>query len=66
MSSGGQQIQDILNGGVGLVVGGFQFAVGAVSGIRLVVEAAVGQWAAHRLWKNRNSRATWMPLPVSR
>ena len=43
MKSGGQQIDDMLNSPVGFVVGAFEFAVWLVSGIRLVMESAVGQ-----------------------
>ena len=32
-----------MNGLIGFVIGGFKFAVGAVSGVWLVMEAAVGQ-----------------------
>jgi hypothetical protein len=46
ISSGGQHIEDILNGLVSFVVSGFQFAIGAVSGIGLVMEAAVSQRTA--------------------
>jgi hypothetical protein len=42
-----------LNGFVGAVVGGFEFAGGLVLGVGAVVEAAIGERAAHsRLWKN--------------
>ena len=38
-----------MNGPVGFVIGGFQFAVWAVSGIGLMMETAVGQGAAQAL-----------------
>ena len=38
-----------MNGLVGFVVGGFKFAVGAVNGIGLMMETAVGQGAAQAL-----------------
>jgi hypothetical protein len=44
--SGGKQIDDVLNGFVGAVVGGFEFAVGLVTGVGGMVEAAVSEWAA--------------------
>jgi hypothetical protein len=40
---GGKQINDLLDGLVGLVIGKLQFAVWPVGGIGLMVEAAVGQ-----------------------
>ena len=45
----GEQVDDVLNGLVGFVVGGFQFAVGPVCGIGFVVKAAVGQRATETL-----------------
>src|SRR5215469_6603054 len=45
-ASGGQEIDDLLNGVVGAVVGGFEFAGWLVSGIWAVREAAVGQRSA--------------------
>ena len=45
ISSGGEQIDDVLNRLVRFMVGGFQFAVGAVSGMGLMMEAAVGEGA---------------------
>ncbi len=43
MSRGSEQIDDVLNGFVGAVVGGFEPAVWAVVGVRAVMEAAVGE-----------------------
>ena len=45
-ASGGKQIDDLLNGIVGAVVGGFEFARWLVSGIWAVMEAAVGERSA--------------------
>src|SRR6516164_2170853 len=45
-ASGGQEIDDLLNGVVGAVVGGFEFARWLVSGIWAVMEAAVGERSA--------------------
>ena len=44
--SGSQQIDDLLNGFIGAVVGGFELAGGLVMGVGAVVEAAVGERAA--------------------
>jgi hypothetical protein len=44
--SGGEQIDDLLDGFVGAVVGGFEPAVRLVTGIGAMVEAAVGEWSA--------------------
>jgi hypothetical protein len=48
-SRGGEQIDDVLDGRVGLVVSGFEFAVGAVRWVGLMVETAVGERAAEAL-----------------
>ena len=44
--SGGKQIDDLLDGFVGAVICGFQFAVWLVTGDGAVVEAAVGERTA--------------------
>ena len=41
-----QQSDDLIDGLVGAVVGGFELAVWAMFCIGLVVEAAVGEWPA--------------------
>src|SRR5258708_15687029 len=46
LRSGGEQIDDLLNGVVGAVVGGFELAGRLVMGVGAVVEAAVGERAA--------------------
>jgi hypothetical protein len=45
-SRGGEQIDDVLDGFVGAVVGGFESAVWAILRVRTAVEAAVGKWSA--------------------
>ena len=45
-SRGGEQIDDVLDGLVGAVVGGFKSAVWAMLRVRTVAEAAVGKWSA--------------------
>ena len=45
-SRGGEQIDDVLDGFVGAVVGGFKSAVWAILSVRTAVEAAVGKWSA--------------------
>ena len=45
-SRGDEQIDDVLDGLVGAVVGGFKSAVWAILRIRTAVEAAVGKWSA--------------------
>src|ERR1700747_954675 len=47
--SGGKQIDDVLDGFVGAVVGGFEFAGRLVGGIGGGVEAAVGEGPAQPL-----------------
>src|ERR1700730_2299480 len=43
LRSSGQEIDDLLNGFVGAVVGGFEFAGRLVLGVGAVVEAAIGE-----------------------
>ena len=61
--SGGKQIDDLLDGFVGAVICGFQFARRLVTGDRPVVEAAVGEWTAEPFVKEekqqRNLDAFW-------
>src|SRR4029077_12493124 len=45
-SRGGEEIDGVLDGLVGAVVGGFESAVWAMLRVRTVVEAAVGKWSA--------------------
>jgi hypothetical protein len=45
-SRGGEQIDDVLDGLVGAVVGGFESAVRAILRVRTAVEAAVGEGSA--------------------
>jgi hypothetical protein len=45
-SRGGEQIDDVLDGFVGAVVGDFKSAVWAILRVRTAVEAAVGKWSA--------------------
>ena len=47
-----------MNGFVGAVVGGFEFAGRLVLGVGAVVEAAIGEGPHSRLWKKRKSSAT--------
>src|SRR6266853_164294 len=42
----GEQIDDILDGPVGAVIGGFESTVWAMLRVWSVVEAAVGKWSA--------------------
>jgi hypothetical protein len=69
--SGGKQIHDLLNGFVGAVVGGFEFAGRLVSGVGAVVKAAVGEGPAEPFVKEqkeqRNLDAFWRePVGVAR
>ena len=45
-SGGCQQFDNLIDGFVGAVVGGFELTVWAMFYVGLVVEAAVGEWAA--------------------
>jgi hypothetical protein len=57
ISSSGQQMDDVLNGFVSFVVSGFQFAGGAMSGIGLMMEAAVGQRTTQALVKEQEQKS---------
>jgi hypothetical protein len=61
--SGGKQIDDLLDGFVGAVICGFQFARRLVTGDRPVVEAAVGERTAEPFVEEekeqRNLDAFW-------
>src|SRR5689334_10358920 len=60
--SGGKQIDDLLNGFVGAVVGGFEFAVGLVTGVGGMVEAAVGEWAAEPFVEEQKEQGDLYPF----
>ncbi len=47
----------MLDGVIGRVVGGFEFAVGAMGGVGLMMEAAVGQWPAQALVKKEGEQS---------
>jgi predicted acyl esterase len=54
LRSSGQAIDDLLNGFVGAVVGGLEFAGGLVLGVGAVVEAAIGERAAQPFVEEEN------------
>jgi hypothetical protein len=56
--SGGKEIDDLLNGFVGAMVGGFELAGRLVMGVRAVVEAAVGERAAEPFVKEQPYKAS--------
>ena len=60
------KVNDALDGGIGTVIGGFEPAVGTVLRVWLVMERLLASGPQRRLWKNRKSRATWMPFCVRR
>src|SRR5438045_7570493 len=60
--SGGKQIDDLLNGFVGAVVGGFEFAVRLVMGVGGMVEAAVGEWAAEPFVEEQKEQGDLYPF----
>src|SRR5712672_2522984 len=62
LGSGGQQIDDLLNGVVGAVVGGFELAGWLVMGIGAVVEAAVGERAAKAFVEEQKKQGDLNPL----
>ena len=54
--SGGKEIDDLLNGFVGAVVGGFELAGRLVMGVGAMVEAAVGERAAEPFVKEQEEQ----------
>jgi len=67
MNSGGcEQFDNLIDGLVGAVIGGFELAVWAMFCVGPVVEVAVGEWSAQTFVKNRKSNATWTPFRVRR
>ena len=57
MSSGGEQIDDVLDCCIGTMVGDLEAAVGSMSGIGLVMEAAVGEGAAQPFVKEEEQES---------
>src|ERR1700740_1685283 len=54
--SGGEEIEDLLNGLVGAVVGGFKFAGGLVRRVGAVMKAAVGEGATESLMEEEEEQ----------
>ena len=66
MSRGSEHVDNLLDGVVGAVVGGFDLAVcGRWWGSARWWKRLLAIGPQSRLWKNRNSRATWTPLVVN-
>jgi hypothetical protein len=62
LRSGGGEIDDLLNGFIGAVVGGFELAHRWVMGVGAVVEAAVGKRAAEPFVKEEKEQPNLNPL----
>src|SRR6266550_5521404 len=62
LRSGGQQIDDLLNGVVGAVVGGFELAGRLVMGVGAAVEAAIGERAAEAFVEEEKKQGDLNPL----
>jgi hypothetical protein len=56
MGLSGKEINDLLDGSVGAVIGGFEAAMRLVAGVGLVVEAAVGEGAAEAFVKEEEEQ----------
>src|SRR6201982_3326071 len=61
-ASGGKQVDDLLDGFVGAVVGGFEFAGRLVSDVGAVMEAAVGGGAAEPLVGEKEEQGHLAPF----
>ena len=55
LGSGGQQFDDLLDGCVGAVEGGFELAGRLMMGVGAVMEAAAASGPQRRLWKNKRA-----------
>src|SRR5258708_31238680 len=62
LRSGGEQIDDLLNGVVGAVVGGFELAGRLVLGVGAVVEAAIGERAAEAFVEEQKKQGDLNPF----
>ena len=66
MSCGSEYIDNLLDGFVGAVVCGFKLAIWTVFEVGRWWKQLLAIGPQSRLWKNRNSRATWTPFVVRR
>ena len=57
MSSAGEQIDDLLDCCIGTMVGGLEAAVGSMSGLGLMMEAAVGERSAQPFVKEEEQES---------
>jgi hypothetical protein len=62
VSSGREQVDDLLDGFVGTMVGQFEAAVRAMLGVRTVVEAAIGQRTAQPLMEEKEEQGDFDAL----
>ena len=46
-----------MDGPIGLIIGNFEFALGTMGGVGLVVEAAVSEWTAQALVKEQEQKS---------
>src|SRR5258707_1291956 len=60
--SGGKEIDDLLNGFVGAMVGGFELAGRLVMGVGAVVKAAVGEGAAKPFVEEQKEQGNLKPF----
>src|SRR5437588_11449518 len=60
--SGGKEIDDLLNGFVGAMIGGFELAGRLVMGVRAVVKAAVGKGPAEPFVKEQEEQGDLNPF----
>ncbi len=61
-SRGGEQIDDGLDRFVGMMVGGFEPAVGSVLGLGLMMKAAVGEGSAQPFMKEEKEQGDLNPF----
>ncbi len=59
---GGEQVEDLLNGAIGFVVGGFDWAAGFEGFVGSVMEQRVGQWPTDALVEQDEHECGFDPL----
>ena len=61
-----EELNDLGNGGVGLVHGSLEFAVGLEFGVGSAAEQVVGQWTAQTLMEEDEDDRDLVPLSARR
>ena len=57
MSRSIKEIDNVLDGSISLMIGDFEFAMGSMGGVWLVVKAAVSKWTAQALVEEQKQKS---------